>query len=79
MTQFWIMLELLFAANAATNQKRLVLLERVDLKLKILKTMIRLAYDVRALDVQKYLLLQEKLFEIGRMLGGWIKETKTNL
>lgn len=73
------MLELLFAANAATNQKRLVLLERVDLKLKILKTMIRLAYDVRALDVQKYLLLQEKLFEIGRMLGGWIKETKTNL
>lgn len=71
-------LELLFAANAAANQKRLVLLERVDLKLKILKTLIRLAHDVRALDQKKYLMLEEQLFEIGRMLGGWIKETKTN-
>lgn len=69
-------LELLFTANAKFWQYKLPVFQEIDVKLKILKTLIRLCYDVKALDQKKYLLFQEQLQEIGKMLGGWIKATK---
>ena len=54
-------------------------LKKADIKLKILKTLIRAVFDVKAIDQKKYLLLQGSLQEIGKMLGGWIKSiTKEN-
>jgi len=69
-------LELLFLANSKQNQQKLSLLNRVDIKLKILKTLIRLCFDIKTIDQKKYLLLQEYLQEIGKMLGGWLKSIK---
>ena len=66
-------LELLFLANSKQNQQKLSLLNQIDIKLKILKTLIRLCFDIKAIDQKKYLLLQERLQEIGKMLGGWLK------
>ena len=71
-------LELLFAANSESGAARFALQKQVDLKLKILKTIIRLCYDVRAIDESRYLSLEKKIVEIGRMLGGWIKKTDKN-
>jgi len=34
------------------------------------KILIRLANDIKSLDDKKYLILQEKLQEIGKMIGG---------
>ena len=34
-----------------------------------------MAYDLQALDQKKYLVLQERLQELGKMLRGWIKST----
>jgi hypothetical protein len=68
-------LELLYVANSKKGGYRLANLKTVDVKLKILRVMIRLAYDLQALDQKKYLALQERLQEIGKMLGGWIKST----
>ena len=68
-------LEMLFSANAARIATRLELLQKIDLKLKILKTIIRLCFDVRAINEKCYLNLVAALVEIGRMLGGWIKKT----
>jgi hypothetical protein len=34
-------------------------------------------WDTAAIDSKKYILLSEKLHEIGRMLGGWQKKTTT--
>ncbi len=70
------LLELLFTANTVTGQERLAVQKQIDLKLKILKTMVRLCFDVQAMDQKRYLHLEGLLQEIGRMLGGWIKETK---
>ena len=70
------LLELLLSANAAGSE-RPVLQKQADLKLKILKTVIRLAFDVRAIDQRRYLSLEGSIIEIGRMLGGWIKKTPT--
>lgn len=69
-------LERLFEANIKSGQERLKTLNEIDLKLKILQTVVRICWDIKALDERKYILLQEPLQEIGKMLGGWIKSTK---
>ncbi len=70
------MVEMLFKANAKSGQERLEILAQTDLKLKILQTIIRACWEVKALDEKKYIRLEELLQEIGKMLGGWIKATK---
>jgi len=69
-------LEMLYEANSKSGAARLELLEKIDLKLKILQAVIRLCLDSKALDQNKYLNLQTPLQEIGKMLGGWIKTTR---
>ena len=69
-------LELLFVTNAAKGQERLAKQKQIDLKLKILMTIIRLCFDVQAIDQRGYLTLEKSLHELGRMLGGWIKKTE---
>ncbi len=48
-------------------------------KLDALKFLLRVSWEIKALDNQKYAILSERLFEIGKMLGGWKRglETKT--
>lgn len=70
------MLEMLFEANAKSGSQRVEMLNKIDLKLKVLQTVIRLCWEAKALDENKYIKLQELLQEIGKMLGGWIKATK---
>ena len=36
--------------------------------------MLQIAWEIKALDAKKYILLSGKLDEIGRMLGGWLKQ-----
>ncbi|OHA83789.1 MAG: hypothetical protein A2937_01820 [Candidatus Yonathbacteria bacterium RIFCSPLOWO2_01_FULL_47_33b] len=45
-------------------QKAIQLLDTV-------KLLLRVANKVDALDAKKFIALSEKLFEVGRMLGGW--------
>ena len=66
-------LEQLLYANSRSGKQRLATLHEIDIKLKVLKTLIRLCYDVKVLDQKKYLAVQVFLQEIGKMLGGWIK------
>jgi hypothetical protein len=42
-------------------------------RLDIAKFFLQILWDVGALDNQKYILLSEKLDEVGKQLGGWIK------
>jgi hypothetical protein len=71
-------LELLFLANSKQKASRLLILNKVDVKLKILKMLIRICFDIKDIDQKKYILLQEHLQEIGKMLGGWIKQTQNS-
>lgn len=45
-------------------------------EIDMLRVFLRLAVDVKALPLKKSIPLQERIDEIGRMLGGWIKSTK---
>ena len=52
-------------------------LAKASIKLDFLKVLFRLTFELKIIDQKKYIVLEEKLQEIGRMLGGWIKSLKT--
>jgi len=69
--------ELLFSVPHSKN--KIDKLNEISSKLDLLKVLLRLAKDTRALNDSHYLELQTMLQEIGRMLGGWIRAAKQNL
>jgi len=74
-TTLEVLEEILVAIGLPKNEKARIL-EKASKKLNMLRVFIRLSKDVKAIDNKKYITLQEKLDEIGRMLGGWIKSLK---
>ncbi|PIR97980.1 MAG: hypothetical protein COT89_01880 [Candidatus Colwellbacteria bacterium CG10_big_fil_rev_8_21_14_0_10_42_22] len=44
------------------------------MKLDLLKFFLQIAWEIKALDNKKYIALSEKLNEIGKMLGGWLRQ-----
>ena len=70
------LLELLIAASFHQKETKIAYLDRANVKLDLLKILIRLAEDIKALPTKKYLYLEELLQEIGKMLGGWIRSIR---
>jgi four helix bundle protein len=70
------LIELLISAGYGEKFKKTIPLEQAAIKLDLLKLLVRLGQDLKAVPTSKYLSLEEKLQEIGRMLGGWIKSIK---
>ena len=70
------LLELLILAENKEGSSKLLILKKSDHHIQILKMMIRMAHEVKAMSQSRYIKNEEKLLEVGRMLGGWIKQTK---
>jgi len=70
------LIEGILKASELSKQAKLPVLEDVSTKLNLLRILIRLMRDIKAIDGSKYTRLQQKIDEIGRMLGGWIKSLK---
>jgi hypothetical protein len=69
-------LEQLMQAVNLTSNARIVVLETMDFKLDMLRVLLRLAQELKIIDLKKYSYLQEKITDIGRMLGGWLRANK---
>ncbi len=69
-------LEGILLASQLRKAQKLEPLEQVSVKLNVLRVFLRLAKDLKIMDLKKYGLLEEMVDEIGRMLGGWIKSTR---
>lgn len=65
--------ELLFIASRLPKDHKLSYLNKASIKLDLLKFFLQIAWDLKAIDAKKYVMLSEHLNEIGKMLGGWIK------
>lgn len=52
------------------------ILYKVNIQLEKLRYLIRLSYDLKIINVAKYEKFCEKINEIGKMNGGWIKSLK---
>ncbi len=69
-------LELLIEASHTYNQEKILLIKKADVKFDTLKIIIRLLKDLKIIDDKKYLELQKRIQEIGKMLGGWYRSIK---
>lgn len=65
---------LIVQANRERDKRRLQF--EIDTKLEELRLLIRLAKDLHLLNLQNYGQMSERISEIGRLLGGWIKSGK---
>ena len=70
---FLKMIELIITANKLNSKKRMLFL--LDIELEKAKVLVRLAVDLRYISIARYGIFCEKLSEIGRLLGGWIKKS----
>lgn len=68
-----------FLTHIITAQKKYfkkTTLQDADVQLELLRMFNDLSYDMRFIDEKRYQLISERLCEIGRLLGGWIKSQK---
>lgn len=64
-------IELALEAGGTPKNEKQILVRQANVKLDTLKIFIRLCKDLNLLDDKKYIAVQEKIQEIGKMLGGW--------
>ena len=70
-------IEGILRASSMTKNKKLPVLQKVSNNLNVTRVFIRLAKDTKIIDFVKYEDLQNRVDEIGRMLGGWIKQVRS--
>lgn len=67
-------LEYILLAGYSAKAQKLPIVQRATTKLDAVKFFVNIAWELKALDSKKYILLSEPLTELGRMLGGWRKQ-----
>lgn len=72
-------IEYVLTAANSSKERKLRFLEAANGKFDTLKFLLRLARELSILDNKKYLSLEAKIQEIGRMLGGWIKSLNAKI
>ena len=69
------LLELLFRASFSRERgEKIILVKQATAKLDFIKFFLQLAWEQKFLDNKKYDALSAPLDEIGKMLGGWLKQ-----
>lgn len=66
-------IENIIKARYSDKIEKQIFLKRASVKLDLLKFFLQIAWDIKSLDNKKYIRISEKLNEVGKMLGGWIK------
>jgi hypothetical protein len=66
-------LESLIETGHLQGVERMQALYAISNKLDLLKVLVRLAEETRAIERPQYLEIQSVIQEIGKMIGGWIK------
>ncbi len=61
------------ASYTHTDEKRLLLNKSIS-KVDLIKLLLQLSWEIKALDNKKYAHLAERFAEIGKMLGGWKRQ-----
>ncbi len=63
--------------TAAKRYHKKTTLTDLDIEVAMLQRMVRLAKDLKFIDLKKYQIWSAFIVEIGKMVGGWIKSVKT--
>jgi len=70
------LIELSIACTLMDNYAKKEHLAIANGKLDLLKLLVRLAFEIRAIDEKAYLMLEGQLQEVGKMFGGWLRSIK---
>ena len=70
-------LELVFTAGYLSKDKKLPFVQKAVVRADTLKFFLRIAWEVKDMDTKKYTALSEPLDDIGRMLGGWVRNIES--
>lgn len=71
---FGEVLEYILLAGYSAKSQKLPIVQRATTKLDAVNFFLNVAWELKALDNQKYIRISEPLTEIGKMLGGWRKQ-----
>ncbi len=71
---FLAAIEYCFLASYSTSVEKIVLVDRAISRVDLIKLLLQLAWEIKALDTKKYTHISEMLNEIGKMLGGWKRQ-----
>lgn len=71
---FLELLELIFIASYLPKELKNSQLSKAASKLDLLKFFCQIAWENKLLDNKKYAFLSQELGQIGKMLGGWIRQ-----
>lgn len=71
---FLEVIETIFLAGYSGKTEKIIYLREASLKLDSLKFFLQVSWEIKALDNKKYIKLSEHFNEIGKMLGGWMKQ-----
>lgn len=67
-------LELLIEAHYSKEKRNLLI--KANLQLDKVRYLIRMAKDMKYINLRAYDYLTDRLLEIGRMMGGWVKTVR---
>lgn len=59
--------------EANKEKEKVHILQSISTKLDLLRTLIRLAKDLKFISIDQYMFVATEMNEVGKMLGGWIK------
>lgn len=66
--------ELVFIAGYMGRDEKAPYIQKAAARFDLLKFFLQILWEIRSIDNRKYVMLSEKLDEIGRMLGGWLRQ-----
>lgn len=77
-----LLLEIMTLVVAAYHTKDAIrkreILSQINIKVEGVKILFRLAKDVKAIEQRPYIEYESHLQEVGKMLGGWMRQTQNS-
>jgi hypothetical protein len=64
--------------EALYKRKKILILRDINLKIEKLRILLQICFNRNYLSAKQFEYIQEKLFEAGCMIGGWIKKKQKN-
>lgn len=68
-------MKLVFVAQYLKKEQKLPSLQKANTKFDLLKFFLQLLWETKCISNKQYGFLSERLGEIGKMLGGWLKQS----
>jgi hypothetical protein len=67
--------ELVLTASYTAKELKGPVIQRASVRLDTLKFFLQIGWELKALDNKRFAELSQPLVEVGKMLGGWQKQT----